>query len=91
MITVDRNHLFKGAPNIDTFISRALSVGFCFFAFLCLGDLVPDFPGDPVYDFLNLSGFAMCGFATEAMLPADVAPAVACSSMSCIFMLIFIL
>ena len=61
MITNDLDHLFNGEPKMDTFISRALSVGFCFFDFLCLGDFVPDFPGDPVYDFLNLSGFIFLG------------------------------
>ena len=45
-----------------------------------LGALVPDFPGVPVYAFVNLSlPMAMCGDTTEAMLPAEVAPAVACS------------
>jgi hypothetical protein len=45
-----------------------------------LGDFVPDLPGVPVYDFLNLSGpAATWGLFNEAMLPALVAPAVACS------------
>ena len=45
-----------------------------------LGALVPDFPGDPVYAFVNLSlPMAMCGETTLAMLPALVAPAVAVS------------
>ena len=45
-----------------------------------LGARVPDLPGVPVYAFVNLSRpMAMCGLTTEAMLPADVAPAVACS------------
>ena len=45
-----------------------------------LGAFVPDLPGVPVYDFLNLSGpAATCGLAREAMFPALVAPAVACS------------
>ena len=42
-----------------------------------LGALVPDTPGDPVYDFLNLSlPMAMCGEVTLAISPALVAPAV---------------
>ena len=45
-----------------------------------LGARVPDTPGVPVYAFVNLSlPMAMCGDTTVAMLPADVAPAVACS------------
>ena len=45
-----------------------------------LGARVPDTPGEPVYDFENLSlPMAMCGDTTDAMLPDDVAPAVACS------------
>jgi len=45
-----------------------------------LGALVPETPGVPVYDFLNLSGpIAICGDTTEAILPDDVAPAVAVS------------
>ena len=45
-----------------------------------LGARVPDRPGEPVYAFVNLSlPMAMCGDTTEAMLPALVAPAVACS------------
>ena len=45
-----------------------------------LGALVPDRPGVPVYAFVNLSlPMAMCGLTTVAMLPALVAPAVACS------------
>jgi hypothetical protein len=44
------------------------------------GARVPDTPGVPVYDFLKRSlPIAMCGLATVAMLPADVAPAVAVS------------
>ena len=72
------------------FMFKALSVGFCFFAFGTLGAFVPDLPGDPVNDFLNLSGpIAMCGDTTVEMLPDDVAPAVACSlTISCI--LIFV-
>ena len=55
-----------------------------------LGAFVPDLPGDPVYDFLNLSlPMAMCGDVTEAILPALVAPAVACSLIT--ISLIFIL
>ena len=53
------------------------------------GAFVPDLPGDPVNDFLNLSlPIAMCGDTTDAMLPALVAPAVAVSLMitSFIFM-----
>ena len=55
MITVDHNHLLSVAPKIECFMSSALSVGFCFLAFGCGGDLVPDLPGDPVYDFLPLA------------------------------------
>jgi hypothetical protein len=45
-----------------------------------LGARVPDTPGVPVYDLLPRSlPMAMCGETTVAMLPADVAPAVACS------------
>ena len=60
------------------------------------GALVPDLPGVPVYDFLNLSGpIAMCGDTTVAILPALVAPAVAYSfklivTISVIFRLLFI-
>ena len=44
------------------------------------GAFVPDLPGDPVNDFENLSRpIAMCGLTTDAILPALVAPAVACS------------
>ena len=70
------------------FMSKALSVGFCFFAFGTLGAFVPDLPGVPVNDFLNLSGpIAMCGDTTVAILPDEVAPAVACSLIiSCILM-----
>ena len=55
-----------------------------------LGAFLPDLPGVPVKDFLNLSGpMAICGDTTVAMLPDDVAPAVACSLIiSCI--LIFV-
>jgi hypothetical protein len=61
-------------------MSSALSVGFCALAFGTLGAFVPERPGVPVYDFLNLSlPMAMCGDTTDAMLPALVAPAVACS------------
>tara|TARA_R100000081_G_C4776121_1_gene148699 strand:+ start:437 stop:895 length:459 start_codon:yes stop_codon:yes gene_type:complete len=57
-----------------------------------LGAFVPDLPGVPVYDFLNLSGpAATCGFARVAMLPALVAPGVACScTLRMITSLIFI-
>jgi len=55
-------------------MSSALSVGFCALAFGTLGALVPERPGVPVYDFLNLSlPMAMCGDTTEAMLPELVA------------------
>ena len=63
------------------FISRALSVGFCFFILGTLGALVPDLPGVPVNDLLNRSlPIAMCGETVVAMLPDDVAPAVAAES-----------
>ena len=69
-----------GPPNRLAPPSSALSVGFCFTGFGTLGALVPDTPGVPVYDFLNLSlPMAMCGDTTDAILPALVAPAVACS------------
>ena len=82
-----------GPPNrLVPFMSSALSVGFCFLGFGTLGAFVPDTPGDPVYDFLNLSlPMAMCGLVTDAMLPALVAPAVACScTLRTITSLIFI-
>jgi len=74
-----------GPPNrLVPVMSSALSVGFCALAFGTLGALVPDLPGVPVYDFLNLSRpMAMCGDTTDAMLPALVAPAVACSLIFC--------
>ena len=77
------HYLFKGAPKIECFMSRALSVGFCFFALGCGGALVPDLPGVPTYDFFPraLPG-DRCGFGIEAMLPDEVAPAVACSNIS---------
>jgi hypothetical protein len=55
------------------------------------GAFVPDLPGVPVYDFLNLSGpTAMCGDGTVAILPALVAPADATSDMiSLIFIILF--
>jgi len=91
VITVDLDHLFKGAPKIEYFISRALSDGFCFLGLGCGGDFVPDLPGVPMYDFLPLAGPGdKCGFAIEAMFPDDVAPAVACSKISWIFIQIFI-
>jgi len=70
-----------GPPNrLVPVMSNALSVGFCALGFGTLGALVPERPGVPVYDFLNLSGpMATCGLTTEAMLPELVAPAVACS------------
>ena len=63
-----------------------------------LGARVPDLPGEPVYAFVNLSRpMAMCGLTTVAMLPALVAPAVACSLkitslilIVCIYLLIFV-
>ena len=79
-----------GPPNrLVPVMSSALSVGFCALGFGTLGALVPERPGVPVYDFLNLSRpMAMCGDTTDAMLPAAVAPAVACSliTISLIFM-----
>ena len=74
-------------------MSSALSVGFCFLGFGTLGAFVPDTPGDPVYDFLNLSlPMAMCGEVTDAMLPELVAPAVAfsCCTLRVIISVIFI-
>src|SRR6056300_1465872 len=77
-------------------MSNALSLGVCFLILGRLGAFTPDFPGVPVYDFLNLSGpIAMCGETTVAILPADVAPAVATSFklidiISVIFILLFI-
>mgnify|MGYP003679682268 CR=1 FL=1 len=70
-----------GPPNrLVPVMSSALSVGFCALAFGTLGAFVPERPGVPVYDFLNLSGpAATCGLFKVAMLPALVAPAVACS------------
>ena len=58
-----------------------------------LGALVPDLPGDPEYAFENLSlPMAMCGEVTLAILPALVAPAVACSLIFCVITsLIFII
>ena len=45
-----------------------------------LGARVPDLPGVPVYALLPRSlPMAMCGETTVAMLPDEVAPAVACS------------
>ena len=59
------------------FILSALSVGFCFFGKGTLGAFLPDLPGDPVNDFLNLSlPMAMCGETTVDMFPAEVAPAI---------------
>ena len=87
--------LIAGPPNrLVPGISIALSVGFCILGFGTLGAFVPERPGDPVYDFLNLSGpAATCGLASVAMLPALVAPAVACSpSLLCVIIsLIFII
>jgi len=83
-----------GPPNrLTPGMVNALSVGFCILGFGTLGALVPERPGDPVYDFLNLSGpAATCGLLSVAMLPALVAPAVACSpSLLCVIIsLIFI-
>ena len=46
-----------GPPNrLVPGIVNALSVGFCILGFGTLGAFVPERPGDPVYDFLNLSG-----------------------------------
>ena len=74
-----------GPPNrLVPVMSSALSVGFCALGFGTLGALVPERPGVPVYDFLNLSRpMAMCGDTTDAMLPELVAPAVACSLIFC--------
>jgi hypothetical protein len=87
--------LIAGPPNrLVPGISIALSVGFCILGFGTLGALVPERPGEPVYDFLNLSGpAATCGLASVAMLPALVAPAVACSpNLLCVIIsLIFII
>jgi hypothetical protein len=45
-----------GPPNrLVPVMSSALSVGFCALAFGTLGAFVPERPGVPVYDFLNLS------------------------------------
>ena len=85
--------LIAGPPNrLVPGIVNALSVGFCILGIGTLGAFVPDLPGDPVYDFLNLSGpAATCGLASVAMLPALVAPAVACScTLRTITSLIFI-
>lgn len=81
-----------GPPNNETpFMSNALSDGFCFFGFGCGGDLVPDRPGDPMYDFFPLAGPGeRCGLTTDAMFPADVDPGEAVSIISFIFMLILI-
>ena len=82
-----------GPPNrLVPVMSSALSVGFCALAFGTLGALVPERPGVPVYDFLNLSGpAATCGLFSVAMLPELVAPAVACSLIFCVITsLIFI-
>ena len=66
-----------------------LAVPFGFLGCTILGSLgafVPDLPGVPVYDFLNLSfPIAICGDTTVAILPALVAPAVA---FSCILYMI---
>ncbi len=85
------HRLSSGPPNSDVpFISRALSVGFCFLDFGGLGALVPDLPGDPVNDFFFLSlPIAMCGLVTVAIFPEAVAPAVACSSISLIRIILF--
>ena len=68
-----------------------LAVPLGFFGCTILGNfgaLVPDTPGDPVNDFLNLSlPIAMCGDTTVAIFPALVAPAVAASP---IFLLLII-
>ena len=74
-----------GPPNrLVPVMSNALSVGFCALGIGTLGAFVPERPGEPVYDFLNLSGpAATCGLFSVAMLPALVAPAVACSLIFC--------
>ena len=57
-------------------------MGFCFFGLGCAGDLVPDLPATPVYDFFPLADPGdRCGLGILAMFPDDVAPAVACSLM----------
>ena len=93
------HYLFTaGPPNrLTPFNACApLAVPFGFLGCVIFGNLgarVPDFPGDPVYAFVNLSlPMAMCGDTTDAMLPALVAPAVACSLIFCaITSLIFII
>ena len=83
--------LTPGPPNRLTPGSACapLAVPFGFLGCTILGSLgafVPDLPGVPVKDFLNLSlPIAMCGDTTDAMFPALVAPAVAAS---CILLII---
>ena len=92
------HYLFTaGPPNRLTPFSACapLAVPLGFLGWVILGSLgarVPDLPGDPVYAFVNLSfPIAMCGLTTLAMLPALVAPAVACSLIFCVITsLIFI-
>ena len=79
------------SPNSEVFISNALSVGRCFLGLGCGGDFVPLRPGLPVYVLFPLAGPGLiCGFATVAILPALVAPAVADSSISLIFMIYYL-
>ena len=97
------HYLFTaGPPNRLMPLSACapLAVPFAFLGCVIFGNLgafVPDRPGDPVNDFENLSlPIAMCGLTTVAMLPALVAPAVACSCTlrmitSLIFITLFIL
>jgi len=89
--------LTKGPPNrLTPFNACApLAVPLGFLGCVIFGNLgarVPDRPGEPVYAFVNLSfPMAMCGLTTLAMLPALVAPAVACSLIFCVITsLIFI-
>ena len=80
------HYLFtSGPPNRLTPFSACapLAVPLGFLGCVIFGNLgarVPDLPGDPEYAFENLSRpMAMCGDTTDDMLPALVAPAVACS------------
>ena len=90
-------HYAIGPPNrlVPFSACAPLAVPFAFLGCTIFGNLgafVPDRPGDPVNDLENLSlPMAMCGLTTVAMLPALVAPAVACScTLRMITSLIFI-